>query len=142
MPRRRCCLAAPTTAATPSPTGTADRQHPRPARRLRAGRLSPGRRTGTVQQLFRAIDGAMIRTSAGDPRDPVGAAWPGGPARDDPAAWHGFIAKAWASATLASAVELASPSLAATIGEILSGGVPDRKKATRAGMALARYLVR
>jgi lantibiotic biosynthesis protein len=95
-----------------------------------------------VQQLFRAIDGAMIRTSAGDPRDPVAAPWPEGPAHDDPAAWHGYIAKAWASATLASAVELASPSLAATIGEILSGGVPDRKKATRAGMALARYLVR
>ena len=95
-----------------------------------------------MQQLFRAIDGAMIRISAGDPRDPVAAPWPEGPAHDDPAAWHGFIAKAWASATLASAVELASPSLAATIGEILSGGVPDRKKATRAGMALARYLVR
>ena len=72
----------------------------------------------------------------------MAATWPEGAARDDPAAWHGFIAKAWASATLASAVELASPSLAATIGEILSGGVPDRKKATRAGMALARYLVR
>ena len=95
-----------------------------------------------MQQLFRAVDGAMIRTSACDPRDPVAAPWPEGAAHDDPAAWHGFIAKAWASATLASAVELASPSLAATIGEILSGGVPDRKKATRAGMALARYLVR
>ena len=72
----------------------------------------------------------------------MAAPWPEGTARDDPAAWHGFIAKAWASAALASAVELASPSLAAAIGEILSGGVPDRKKATRAGMALARYLVR
>ena len=95
-----------------------------------------------MQQLFRAVDGAMIRISAVDLHDPVAAPWPEGAARDDPAAWHGFIAKAWASATLASAVELASPSLAATIGEILSGGVPDRKKATRAGMALARYLVR
>src|SRR5262249_30503557 len=122
MPRRRCYWAAPTTAATPSPAGTADRQrHPRPARTSRAGRLSPGRRTGTVQQLFRAVDGAMIRISSGDPRDPVAAPWPEGATRDDPAAWHGFIAKVWASAALASAVELASPSLAATIGEILSG---------------------
>lgn len=94
------------------------------------------------QPLFSAVDGAMIRVSVDDPRNPLAAPWPEGAARDDPAAWHRFIAKAWASGSLASAVELASPSLTATIGEILSGGVPDRKKAARAGMALARYMVR
>jgi thiopeptide-type bacteriocin biosynthesis protein len=84
----------------------------------------------------------MIRVSAGDARDPAAAPWPEGNARDDPAAWHGFIAKAWASATVAGAVELASPSLAATLREIPSSEAPDRKKAEHAGMALARYLVR
>lgn len=95
-----------------------------------------------MQPLFSAIDAAMIRVSTGDPRDPAAAPWPEGHARDDPAAWHGFIAKAWASGSLASAVELASPALAATISEILSGGTPDRKKTARAAMALARYMVR
>jgi lantibiotic biosynthesis protein len=94
------------------------------------------------QPLFSAVDGAMIRVTADDPRDPATVPWPEGIARDDPAAWHGFIGKAWAAGNVAAAVELASPSLAATVREILSGGVRDQKKAVRAGMALARYMVR
>jgi thiopeptide-type bacteriocin biosynthesis protein len=95
-----------------------------------------------MQPLFSAIDAAMIRVSTHDPRDPVAAPWPEGPARDDPAAWHGFIAKAWAAGSLARAVELASPALAATVGEILSGETPNPKKTARAAMALARYMLR
>jgi thiopeptide-type bacteriocin biosynthesis protein len=95
-----------------------------------------------MQSLFSAIDAAMIRVSVGDPRDPFSAPWPEGPARDDPAAWHRFVTRAWASGSLAHAVELASPALAATISETLSGGTPEGKKAARAAMALARYMLR
>jgi lantibiotic biosynthesis protein len=84
----------------------------------------------------------MIRVSTGDPRNDCAALWPEGPARDDPAAWQEFIAEAWASGSLSDAVELASPALAATISEILSGGTPGRKKTARAAMALARYMLR
>jgi thiopeptide-type bacteriocin biosynthesis protein len=93
------------------------------------------------QPLFRAVDGAMIRVTAGDPADAVAAAWPEGAASDEPAAWHAFIGKAWAAGNISAAVELASPSLAATVREVLSGGAVGQK-AVRAGMALARYLVR
>jgi thiopeptide-type bacteriocin biosynthesis protein len=94
------------------------------------------------QPLFSAVDGAMIRVTAADPGDPAAASWPEGTARDDPAAWHGFIGKAWAARNVAAAVELASPSLAATVREILSGGPVGQKKVGRTGMALARYMVR
>jgi lantibiotic biosynthesis protein len=94
------------------------------------------------QPLFSAVDGAMIRVTAANPLDPAAALRPEGTARDDPATWHAFIGKAWAAGNVAAAVELASPSLGATITEILSGGAPSQKKAARAGMALARYMVR
>ena len=96
-----------------------------------------------MQQLFRAVGGAMLRVSAGDPRDWPAAPWPEGAAREDPAAWHEFVARAWASAGLARAVGQASPSLAATVREILSAdGHADLKRTARAGMTLARYMVR
>lgn len=94
------------------------------------------------QPLFQALDAAMIRVSTSDPREPAAALWPDGAARRDSAAWHGFIAKAWASDNLANAVALASPALASTISGILDGTVADRAKTARAAMALARYMVR
>ena len=108
------------------------------------GRAAPlaRRKDMTVQQpLFEAVDGVMVRVSAGDPHDYGIAPWPGVAFRDNPAAWRDFIGKAWASGSLASAVELASPSLASTIRDVLSGTIPGQK-AARAGMAFARYMVR
>lgn len=94
-----------------------------------------------MQQLFSAVDGAMARVSAGSPRDFASIPWPGDEARDDPEAWPDFLAKAWASGGLPDAVGLASPSLVAAIGKIRAGA-GAQQKAARAGMALARYLVR
>lgn len=95
-----------------------------------------------MQPLFSVIDAAMIRISTGDPREGSGMPWPEGPGRDTPAAWKGFITKAWASSSLASAIELASPALAATISKILSDSTPDPKRIARSAMALARYIAR
>lgn len=94
-----------------------------------------------MKQLFSAVDGAVARVSTGSPSDLATVPWPGHEARENPDAWHAFITKAWASGSLANAVALASPDLAATINEICSG-TRDQKKAARAGMALARYMVR
>jgi lantibiotic biosynthesis protein len=83
----------------------------------------------------------MVRASASDPGDLGSLPWPEGNAGTDVAALRGFIKEAWAADGLAAAVELASPSLAATVAAILDG-TPDPAKAARAAMAIARYVVR
>jgi hypothetical protein len=58
------------------------------------------------------------------------------------AALRGFVKEAWAGDGVASAVGLASPSLAAVIAAIVRGDALAPDKAARAAMALARYVVR
>jgi lantibiotic biosynthesis protein len=91
------------------------------------------------QSLFRAVDAGMVRVSASDP-GPL--PWPETHASPDMVALRGFIEAAWAVDGLASAVELASPSLAAAVAVILHSNALPPGKITRTAIALARYVVR
>jgi len=91
------------------------------------------------KSCFRAVDAAMVRVTACDAGS---LPWPEGPASSDTAALHGFIKAAWAVDGLASAVALASPSLATAVAMLLRDDTLSPDKAARAAMALARYVVR
>ena len=91
------------------------------------------------QPLFEACDMAMIRVTAGDPGSLSALPWPNGHALGSAAALRGFIAAAWAVDGVAAAVELASPSLAATVSAMLGDGTLRPDKAVRVAMALARF---
>ena len=94
------------------------------------------------QSLFRPAGVAMVRASTGDPGGLGALPWPSGQGSCDAAALRAFIGEAWAADGLASAVELASPSLAAAVAMILRGDPVPAQKAARAALALARYVVR
>lgn len=94
------------------------------------------------QPLFEPCGTAMIRVSAGAPGSLSDLPWPDGHASGTAAALRGFIAAAWAVDGIATAVELASPSLAATVSAMLGSGTFRPDKTVRVAMALARYVVR
>ena len=89
---------------------------------------------------FRSAGVALVRASG--PGDLGALPWPEGGADADVAALRGFIREAWAADGVASAVELASPSLAAVIAVILRRDAISPVKAARVALALARYVVR
>ncbi|WP_214104598.1 lantibiotic dehydratase [Acrocarpospora catenulata] len=82
------------------------------------------------------VDAALFRATATIPSAP---AWP---TRDDSDAWCAWLAQVWADDSLARAVAIASPGLAADIAKTVAGWRPRPRQARRLVMTLARYLLR
>jgi thiopeptide-type bacteriocin biosynthesis protein len=91
------------------------------------------------RSLFSPAGPAMVRASVGDPGL---LPWPEADAGRDMTALRDFIQAAWAASSLAAAVELASPSLAAAVAATLRDQEVPPARTIRVAMALARYVVR
>jgi lantibiotic biosynthesis protein len=92
------------------------------------------------RSYFRPAGLALFRASASGHRDLGALPWLDG-STDRPAVRE-FVREAWAADGFASAVELASPGMAAAVAAILRGDALAPEKAARAALSLARYAAR
>ncbi|MET7640624.1 lantibiotic dehydratase [Streptomyces sp. NPDC005438] len=88
---------------------------------------------------YRPLTAAMWRASTANSDKPL-PPWPGEAL--DGAAWRSWIAKVWATRSLAEGVPLASPSLADRIEQALSGRDFAALELRHMATSLARYLIR
>ncbi|MFI6025933.1 lantibiotic dehydratase [Amycolatopsis magusensis] len=93
------------------------------SRQTWAGPGEPSVRSGLSPTRFRALDFAIVRLSARSPGD-------------------SFSSDLWADPHIREAVEVSSPSLAATLDKISSGVLTDPARQRRAALSLNRYLAR
>ncbi|WP_328869107.1 lantibiotic dehydratase [Streptomyces sp. NBC_00287] len=93
--------------------------------------------------MYRAIDAGMVRASV----FPLAATlppWPNlyGDASADVHPLREWIAQVWTDDTVAAAIEFATPLLAKSVGQVLSGEHRRPRIVRRTAVSLARYLLR
>ncbi|WP_051102726.1 lantibiotic dehydratase [Parafrankia elaeagni] len=94
--------------------------------------------------VYTPLDAALFRAAAlpdVSAKAVAADAWPGMNC-DDVVLWCRWLAEVWAYPSVAHAVEIASPALAAGVEEACRGARPSARRARRLGLAMARYLVR
>jgi len=91
--------------------------------------------------MLRAVDAAVIRAAACDLDLP---SWPDLTSHDPELAgsWLAWLALVWDSDAVAEAIELASPSLAAAVQDVLDGRVTAPRRVRRAAESVTGYLLR
>jgi lantibiotic biosynthesis protein len=89
--------------------------------------------------LYRHAGTAVLRASSALP----GPGLPPWPAPGSTAGhWRSWLAPVWADGPFRRAVTVASPDLAGQVAAVLDGRVTDLRRARRASLAVARYVIR
>jgi len=93
--------------------------------------------------MYHAVDACMIRASVFAPSATL-PAWPdlSGDTEADVRRWREWTARVWADESVAAAIEVASPSLADAVRQVLAGERRRPRAVRRTVVSLARYLLR
>lgn len=92
--------------------------------------------------VYEHIDAAVLRATAHPLEAGTRSPWPGLGGEAGPEEWGAWIARVWASGSVAQAVAFASPALADQVEAMLARRQPDLEQVRRMALALVRYLVR
>ncbi|MCO5994801.1 lantibiotic dehydratase [Actinoallomurus rhizosphaericola] len=96
-------------------------------------RRAPGR--------YRPLDAALLRATT-YPSTPLPGIWPGLDDEPDLEQWCAWLTAVWSETTIADAIAIASPALAARVAAVSRGHRPRPDKVRRMMLSLSRYLVR
>lgn len=94
-----------------------------------------------IPRFFRYTDGALLRAV---PYTLPDLGWPAmaGDEADLTAHWYAWLRKVWAHQEVATAVKVASPTLASRVGDVVAGRPIEARRLHRMVFSMVRYLAR